>query len=162
MRRETVDNVLMAVLGIVFLLNMLILSGILSTVNPTIGWLLAVGWVALIVGAALVVLSIVSLKRKGRENLIDVGVYGVVRHPMYAGGMLLFVSHIFFGQDWLIALSTVVGLCCCYLLTLSEDRRLIERFGQDYRRYMSRVPRINLASGMTRAFGRKSDRTADR
>ena len=152
MRRETADNLLMSVVGVVFVANILLLSGAITEVLPAIEVFLILGWVVLVVGALLVILSFVTLRRRGVGELINVGVYKVVRHPMYVGGMMMFISHILFGQSIIIGLSTFIGLCCCYLLVRSEDLRLIEKFGLEYEEYMSKVPGVNLLLGLVRAL----------
>jgi protein-S-isoprenylcysteine O-methyltransferase Ste14 len=69
---------------------------------------------------------------------------------MYLGAMIMFLSHVFFGQNWMVVISTVIALACCYLSILSGDQRNIEKFGEDYLRYMKRVPRINFVCGLAR------------
>ena len=152
MKRETADNLLMSVVGVVFSVNILLLSGVTTEVTPAIEALMILGWIALVAGALLVALSLVTLRKRGVDNLINVGVYRIVRHPMYVGGMIMFVSHVLFGQSIIIGLSTFVGLCCCYLLIRSEDHRLIEKFGREYEQYMSKVPGVNLLLGVGRAI----------
>lgn len=155
MRRETKDSILMSVVGIVFLLNMLLLSNVLVNVAPVIEVLIVIGWIVLGVGALFVILSVLTLHRKGTKNCTDSGVYGIVRHPMYLGGMVMFFSHIFFGQNWMIAFSTLVGIYCCYILTQSEDRQIVEKFGDEYRLYMQKVPRLNFVAGIIRILRRR-------
>ena len=152
MKRETADNLLMSVVGVVFSVNILLLSGVTTEVTPAIEALMVLGWIALVAGALLVALSFVTLRKRGVDNLINVGVYRIVRHPMYVGGMMMFVSHVLFGQSIVIGLSTFVGLCCCCLLIRSEDHRLIEKFGREYEQYMSKVPGVNLLLGVGRAL----------
>lgn len=156
MRREIKDNLLMGIIGIVFFLNMLLLNIPVLDVVPVIAGLLVVGWIVLGIGALFVILSVVTLRRKGTADVTDSGVYGIVRHPMYLGGMVMFLSHIFFGQNWIIIVSTVVGMVCCYLLIRSGDQRNIEKFGDDYKRYMQKVPRMNFAVGILRLLRLKT------
>jgi len=155
MRREIAEDVLMSILALAFFLNMLILWGVLMDVAPLVEWLFALGWIVLGAGAVLVTLSIVTLRRKGTSHVIDSGVYGVVRHPMYLGGLVMFISHIFFGQNWAVAVNTVVGVCCCYLLISSEDQRIGERYGDEYTRYRQKVPKMNLVAGIMRSLRRR-------
>ena len=155
MRGRIKDNILMGIIGIVFFLNMLLLNIPLLNVVPVIEELIVVGWLLLGVGALFVLLSVLTLRRKGTTNVTDSGVYGVVRHPMYMGGMVMFLSHIFFGQNWIVVISTVVGVYCCYLLIQSEDQQNIEKFGDDYKRYMEKVPRINIIVGIIRLLRRR-------
>jgi protein-S-isoprenylcysteine O-methyltransferase Ste14 len=54
------------------------------------------------------------------------------------------------GQNWIVAISTIVGIACCYLIILSEDQRNIEKFGDAYKRYTRKVPRMNLLLGIIR------------
>ena len=152
LRRETVDNLLMSVVGAVFAVNILLLSGVTAEATLAIEVLVILGWIVLVVGALLVILSFVALRRRGVDNLIDFGVYRVVRHPMYVGGMMMFVSHVLFGQSIVIGFTTLIGLCCCYLLVRSEELRLIDKFGLEYEKYMLKVPGVNLFLGAVKAL----------
>jgi protein-S-isoprenylcysteine O-methyltransferase Ste14 len=146
MKQENKDNFLMSIVGIVFFLNMILLQ----FASPLLVELFYLGWIILGIGALFVVLSILTLRGKGTSNVTDSGVYGIVRHPMYLGGLIMFLSHFFFGQNWVIAVNTVVGIICCYLLVLSGDQRNLEKFGEEYKHYLERVPRINFIAGIVR------------
>ncbi len=144
MRRDTKDNVLMVILGIAFFLNIIVMN----IFSPTIEEVVLVGDIILGIGALFFVLSVFTLLRKGTSNVVDSGIYGVVRHPMYLGGVVMFFSHILLGQNWIVVISTIVGIACCYLIILSADQRNIEKFSDDYRHYMQSVPRMNLLMGI--------------
>jgi protein-S-isoprenylcysteine O-methyltransferase Ste14 len=150
MSQKTKDSILMAILGFVFFLNILLLNGLLMTIVPVVEELVLLGWILLGIGALLVVASVLTLTRKGTDNLIEGGVYGIVRHPMYVGGMVMFASHVFFGQNLAIVFSSLLAVYCCYLLLQSEDQQLTERFGDRYGRYAQKVPRMNIVAGITR------------
>lgn len=152
MRQKTKDNILMCILGITFFLNIIVMN----IFPPIIKGFVVIGWVILGIGALFVVLSIFMLRRKGVSKIIDSEVYGVVRHPMYIGGMVMFFSHIFFGQNLIVVISSIVGIVCCYLIILSADQRNIEKFGDDYRTYMANVPRMNFLLGIIRLLRRRN------
>lgn len=157
MKRETKDNLLMIIIGIVFFLNMLLLQ----FASPILVELFYLGWIILGIGALFVVLSVLKLRGKGTSRVTDSGIYGIVRHPMYLGGLIMFLSHFFFGQNWMIAVNTLIGILCCYQSILSGDQRNLEKFGEDYKQYMERVPRINFISGIVRVV-RKVGHTCTR
>jgi len=74
-------------------------------------------------------------------ELVDYGVYGFSRHPMYLGIMTVFL--------WLVvstasavALVVLLGVFLFYnYLASYEERKLIEFFGDRYVAYMARVRR---------------------
>jgi protein-S-isoprenylcysteine O-methyltransferase Ste14 len=146
MRRGTKENILMGIVGITFFLNIVAIN----LVVPIVGELVLIGCTILGIGALFFVLSVFTLRRRGTSKIVDSGVYGIVRHPMYLGGMVMFFSHIFFGQNWIVAISTIVGIVCCYLIIRSADQRNIEKFGIDYKRYIKKVPRMNFFVGLAR------------
>ena len=151
-RQKTKDNILMVILAITFFLNVIAMN----LYPPIVKGLIIIGWIILGIGALFVVLSIVTLRRKGISKIIDSGVYSIVRHPMYIGGMVMFFSHIFFGQNLIVVISTIVAIVCCYLIILSADHRNIEKFGDDYKRYMQKVPRMNFLLGSIRLLQRRN------
>ena len=108
------------------------------------------GWLFVAPGIVLIALSIVALVRNKEEGLIEGGVYGMVRHPMYLGAMLCFSSFFFFHPHWITLVISLVNLPIIYLFILQGEEQNIARFGEEYERYMEAVPRINLLAGIFR------------
>lgn len=107
-------------------------------------------WILLGFGIFLIVLSTATLIRHREEGLIERGIYGIVRHPMYLGAMVIFLSWIFFLPHWVVLLISSVNIAIVYWFILHGEHRNIEKFGSAYRRYMEAVPRINLLVGLLR------------
>lgn len=83
-----------------------------------------------------------ELYRAHRENRLAVaGLYGLVRHPQYTG---LFIA--LFGEGvvhwpamFSVGLFPIIVLVYA-LLARSEEKRMLEKFGDEYRIYRSKVP----------------------
>jgi len=112
------------------------------------------GWVILIFGVLLLLIS--NLSRKGRsskgnrEILVEDGLYALVRHPEFLAHMLISSSLILMSQH---LVSALVGMALIVLLSLAmveEEKRNVEKFGDAYRDYMRRVPRINVLAGIVK------------
>ncbi len=86
--------------------------------------------------------------------LVQSGLYRIVRHPQYLSIMLLSLALIFISQHWVVVIIGVAVMVSAYLVMREEDERLIEKFGDDYKRYMQRVPRANLFLGLVRLLRR--------
>ena len=112
--------------------------------------LVYLGGVLLGLGIGLVVLSTITLVRNQGEGLIERGIYGLVRHPMYLGALLCFLSFGFFLPHWLVFLISAVNIAIVYWFILQGDQQNTAKFGDAYRRYMETVPRINLLAGVLR------------
>jgi protein-S-isoprenylcysteine O-methyltransferase Ste14 len=151
MKRETKDTILMIILGVTFFLNIIAIYLFPSIIEE----LVAVGYTILGIGAVFYVLSVLTLRRKGVSRIVDSGIYGIVRHPLYLGAMTMFFSHIFLGQNLIVTIGTIVALVCCYLTILSDEEQNLEKFGDDYKRYMQKVPRINFVLGVIRLLQRR-------
>lgn len=76
----------------------------------------------------------------GKGILLRDGIYRVVRHPRYLSAGLGILANAFFinyaGLYFLILLLVPVG----YVLLKLEERELIDRFGEEYRKYQREVP----------------------
>jgi len=151
MRRETKDNILMFIIGIVFFLNIIAIN----LFPPNIEELIVTGYTIFGIGASLYILSVITLRKKGVSNIVDSGIYGIIRHPLYLGAMIMFLSHIFLGQNWITAIGTTIAIVCCYLIILSDEEQNFEKFGDDYKHYMQKVPRINFVLGVIRLLQRR-------
>ena len=113
------------------------------------------GWILLVFGIGLVVLSIVALVRNQGAGLIERGIYGIVRHPMYLGAMMCFLSYFFFHPHWLILLISSANIAILYCFILQGEQQNITKFDDAYKRYMETVPRINLLAGIFRRLQSK-------
>ena len=84
------------------------------------------------------ILAFTGLKQTHEKtSLITKGAYGIVRHPLYASGILLLVTKMEMSQLDLIA----VLLVSIYLIigAYIEERRLLSVFGDEYRKYREGV-----------------------
>jgi protein-S-isoprenylcysteine O-methyltransferase Ste14 len=77
----------------------------------------------------------------GRNDRLFTGKgYGVVRHPLYLGCSLLLAFHPTQTQNSAATAAAVIAYF--YIGTFFEERRLVRKFGEEYRAYQHRVPRL--------------------
>lgn len=81
-------------------------------------------------------------------KLVDTSIYTIVRHPQYLAGILFNFSIIFLAQKWLVLILGSISAFLIYLDIQAADTEGIEKFGQEYRDYMHRVPQINFIKGL--------------
>jgi protein-S-isoprenylcysteine O-methyltransferase Ste14 len=135
--------------------------------QPGSGVLRWVGWVLWWAGAVFGWLPIFALLRKGNvpkgksyvhtTQLVDTGVYAIVRHPqMGTAWLLMSVALMLITQHWLSVVLGISAMVLVYLDLLKADHRLVEKFGDAYSLYMERVPRVNFALGIARLIARRA------
>ena len=104
-----------------------------------------------IVGAALTALgvllwgaAIVPVERGyNRDRLVTTGVYGLVRHPMYAGWITLaFPGLALLIGSWPMLGTPIIGYASFRRMIHREDEYLEKRYGQDYLEYRQRVNEV--------------------
>ena len=145
--------VLMLQLGLVFFVF----------TEPSVHGIWLAGWAVWALGAIFGIVPIVALRAKcgvprGKSyvkttSLVDTGIYAIVRHPQSGtAGILLNLALVLLGQHWLLAVLAVAGMALLYVDTFRADDACIEKFGQDYVRYMQRVPRVNFLTGLVRLW----------
>lgn len=108
-----------------------------------IPWFISVliGLLVFIVGGYFANASHKEVFDSGQEGVIDTGVYGRVRHPMYFGMMLVILGFIIAT----LSIATFVLWIFVFIgfdrMATYEERKLIERLGDAYREYQKRVPK---------------------
>ena len=70
-----------------------------------------IGWGLVGLGIIFIVVSTYTLVRNRGKGLIDWGIYGIVRHPMYVGAMVIFLGWIFILPYWLTLLLSIINSC---------------------------------------------------
>lgn len=73
---------------------------------------------------------------------VDYGPYRFVRNPMYTGVLVLGLSLGLALGTWLLPLLASFVFVLFAVRTRTEEKFLLERFGDQYRRYMQRVGRF--------------------
>lgn len=76
------------------------------------------------------------------EKIVTIGVYSIIRHPQYLGGLLAHVSISFLLSGWYSLLLTPLMIVLVYLISRKEEEELIREFGKEYEDYKKRVPML--------------------
>ncbi len=124
-----------------------------------------IGWVILWISAIFGWLPIFTFKKygdvpKGKSyiqttTIVDRGVYSIVRHPQYLAGMLMGIALPMISQHWVVAVLGIMVVVINYTDTFDEEISSIKKFGDAYRQYMQRVPRLNPLRGIYRLLAKK-------
>ena len=149
-----------------FPLTIFLLSGWLTSQFPEVNWLthdaghlleMMFGWQVnphfgpfhiasfVLIGGGFWLLSAawpVLYRAQQEGRLATEGPYARIRHPQYAGFVLIMTG---FLLQWptLLTLAMYPILILVYArLATAEERDSLSRFGEDYRRYMEQVPRF--------------------
>lgn len=147
--------------------NPLVLTGLI-TVESYLP-LIIIGIIVWVFGMVLVMAPIVMFPRKGgvvkgkafvnTTCLVDTGIYAIIRHPQYTGGIYaIFLTTILWYPHWLFVVLGITGIVVIYMGCREEDQRMIEKFGDDYKSYMERVPRMNFIAGFARLIRQKKNK----
>jgi len=124
-----------------------------------------VGWLLLPVALFFMFSIVIYFKRDGKPGegkglmnttvLVDSGTYAIVRHPQCLGSIMLMIASILISQHWLVAIVGVTVSALTYRTQVKLEKKLLVKFGDDYKRYMQRVPRINFVLGGIRLLQRR-------
>lgn len=117
-----------------------------------------VGNILLYIAIALAFISLITLRMKGKpekgfENtnvLIEGTIFGIIRHPLYLGLIIWGVSQILAIQSIISAILGIISISCFWMSSKKEDEFNILKFGDSYRVYMKKVPRMNFVLGIIR------------
>lgn len=86
------------------------------------------------------ILKFIGLRQKigkGKNELIKIGAYGIVRHPLYTGGIMILFTKLEMSQ---LDLAAVLMISIYFIVgAYIEERRLLANFGEDYRKYQKEV-----------------------
>lgn len=83
--------------------------------------------------------------------LVDTGIYAIVRHPQ--GGtawLLLNLGVMLIALHWTSTILGLISMGLAYTDTFKSDQDCIEKFGDAYKLYIERVPRVNFVIGFVR------------
>lgn len=84
-----------------------------------------------------------SLEIGAQQTLVTHGVYGKIRHPMYASQLLWGLAQALLLHNWIAGLGGLLAFLPTYFVRIPEEERMmLDHFGDAYRAYCARTGRI--------------------
>lgn len=119
------------------------------------------GWICLWTAAIFGTLPIIIFRKKGgvpkgesyvkTTILVDSGIYAIVRHPQGGTAWLLInLGVLLIAWHWTSAIIGLSSMVLVYADTFKADQNCIEKFGDAYKVYIDKVPRVNFVAGIIR------------
>lgn len=89
-----------------------------------------------------------TLEIREKHELITRGIYGVIRHPMYASQWLWVIAQPLLLQNWIAGLFDLVFFIPFYFLRVrAEEKMMADTFGEQYLNYLGKTgsvfPRVS-------------------
>ncbi|MDP2940437.1 MAG: isoprenylcysteine carboxylmethyltransferase family protein [Candidatus Omnitrophota bacterium] len=144
MKKRIKTNGILAGLGIVTYIALLILAP--SHYSPVLNKaLVSLAFSFFLIGMFLRIVGRAYKLEHSKEGnaLVRDGLYAAVRNPMYLGSFLTGVAFTFLlGNPWIIIIFIIVFFLRFQPQVRTEEKILLERFGEVYQEYLSSVPRF--------------------
>jgi len=79
-----------------------------------------------------------SLEIRTEHTLITNGIFGYIRHPMYASQFIWVIAQPLLIQNWIAGfLDLFVFITFYFLRVRAEEKMMLDTFGDEYREYMN-------------------------
>lgn len=85
-----------------------------------------------------------------REGVATTGLYGLVRHPQYLGIIMIMTGFIIQWPTIPTLIMYPILLYVYHRQAIKEERYMVSKYGEIYRRYMMNTPRYNLLKKLFR------------
>jgi len=115
-----------------------------------------IGFILFVPAAFFVGASFVTLKAKGKPtdswesttSFVKNGVYRVTRHPMFLGTAIWSFALVLVIQSLISTILASIAIFCLWMASKKEEEFNLTKFGDEYRGYLTRVPRWNFIKGI--------------
>ena len=85
-------------------------------------------------------------------KIVDNGIYAIIRHPQYSAFILWAIGAMLLFQNWIVIILGIPVIILTYFDMVREDEVNIKKFGDSYKDYMKKVPRVNFILGFIRVI----------
>lgn len=131
-------GILMGVKGVGFMAVRYRLFSLMGLILIVSG--LAVRWTAIL---TLKKYFTVDVSISGNHQIIQKGIYGIIRHPAYAGSLLSFLGLGLSFSNWLSTVMILIPIGAAFLYRIRvEEKVLFEVFGEEYINYCKTTKRL--------------------
>lgn len=74
------------------------------------------------------------------ERVVSSGLYSIIRHPQYFGGVLAHIGITILLSAFLSLITTPIVILLNVLISWKEEKELVKEFGKEYEDYKKKVP----------------------
>jgi protein-S-isoprenylcysteine O-methyltransferase Ste14 len=99
------------------------------------------GLLVYLLGMFIWILAMLSFYTTPVEKPVTKGVYSISRNPQYVGDFFINISISIACLSWIFLLVAIVAVIFEHNIVASEERFLLEKYGNAYREYMNKIPR---------------------
>ena len=159
--RSRLINDIYAHAALSILLTMLTLSFSGVGAPLSVRWLRWAGYGLFVPAAIVVAASLYQLRwrvcceafwpsRPEPGDVLDRGIYAVIRHPLFLAGALWTLAFMLVFQSTPTLILGPLGVFCFWIASRSEDQFNIQKFGAVYQGYASKVPGWDMLRNLRR------------
>lgn len=158
--KDTIPSVISTIL---FLLQMF--YGFFIAKNVTVLFLEYIGVAVFILSGIFGMAPVIMFPKKGgvskgksfvyTTKVVDSGIYAIMRHPQYSSFILWAIAAMLLFQNIVVIVLGLPIFILIYYDMMKEEKRNINKFGESYKQYMKRVPRVNFLLGLYRHYIKK-------
>lgn len=80
-----------------------------------------------------------SIQKKENHELIQSGIYGIIRHPIYTGLLMLFVGNAIIVGDYRGIIAVLIVFTSFWFKLLQEEKMLLSIFGRQFIEYQKKT-----------------------
>ncbi|PIE60683.1 MAG: phospholipid methyltransferase [Desulfobulbus propionicus] len=100
-----------------------------------------IGIIAFITGIILTLISLHNYITTPLNEQVKKGIYKFSRNPIYASYNIFGFSIALLTGSWTIFILHIIEIITCHLKILDEEKYCINKYGNEYKVYMKKVPR---------------------
>ena len=106
-------------------------------------WTLIIGIILTVIGITIEVFAFCKIGiipgGKAGNTVINTGIYGLVRHPIYSGNILWSLGIALILRAKYALIYVPIFIILSIILTLAEENGLVEDFGEKYKEYKKKI-----------------------
>ncbi len=124
-------------------------------------------WPIWIFAIILIAIPIYVFRKKGgvkkgesyinTQYLVNNGIFAIIRHPQYTGGIWIAFVLILPNQSWLIIVFAVLAIISYTVTIHLEEEKLVEKFGENYIEYKKRTSSCSFLIGVFKSYKYKKN-----
>ncbi len=97
-------------------------------------------WTAVLLGG-LGIIGVPEVSSKAKSSLVTKGPFSIVRHPTYLAHTLIFLGVFFITEEVSVGIVALLDFIVVNSMIIPlEEKELLSRFGEEYKRYKLTVP----------------------